>query len=174
MALSLAQTPVNRQDLTSDEVRRSEEIYNSARDFLGSSAAFRRSVLNHTKSALIDIVERDHAGGDRVHGDFGRERLGERPGQHDHARLRGTIMSVLGTGADAAERADVDDSSAAVLLHDTCSLLAAEEGRFEVDRVNEVPIGFGDFEWVEAGEARGVIDEPIEAAELLLDLGKHA
>src|SRR5689334_6025503 len=83
-------------------------------------------------------------------------------------------MGMLGPGAQSAERADVDDASAAMALHDARRLLAAEEGCLEVDRVDEVPIRLGNIEGIEAGESGGVVDEAVEAAKALLHVGEHA
>src|SRR5689334_18683183 len=83
-------------------------------------------------------------------------------------------MRVLSPRPDSAERADIHDPAAALPFHDAGGLLAAEERGLEVDGVDEVPVGFGDIERVEAGEAGGVVDEAIEAAQTLFDVGEHA
>ena len=56
------------------------------------------------------------------------------------------------------------------LLHQPRAMLAAEEDGLQIHRVNEVPIGFGDLERVEASEARGVVHQSVQAAELLFQL----
>ena len=40
--------------------------------------------------------------------------------------------------------------------------------------MNEIPIGFGDVERVEPGEARGVVDQTIERAKRVVDVGEEA
>jgi hypothetical protein len=60
---------------------------------------------------------------------------------------------------------------AAARKHLLGGLLAAEKSGFEVYLVNEIPIGFGDVERVEAGETGGVVDEAIEWAKRLQKRG---
>ena len=63
---------------------------------------------------------------------------------------------------------------AAGLLHEPRGVLAAEEDRLQVDGVDEVPILFGDVERVEPGEAGGVVDQPVEAAQAVCDFAEEA
>src|ERR1039458_9508292 len=52
-------------------------------------------------------------------------------------------------------------------------LLPAEEDGLEVDGRDEVPIPLGDLERVEAREAGGVVDQPVEASQALFHLAEH-
>src|ERR1035441_6275099 len=161
-SLSLAQSTIDGENLACNEIRRSEEIHHRIGNFGGSPAAPRRSVLDHALAALVDVFERNHAGSDGIHGDFGSEGLGERAGEHDDASFGSAVVGVLRPGTDAAQRTDVDDAPIALPLHEARGLLAAEEDRLQVNGVDEVPIPLGDVERVEAGEARGVVVQAIE------------
>ncbi len=83
-------------------------------------------------------------------------------------------MRVCRPWADAAERRDVDDSAGAGFLHEQGRLLAAEERGFQIYAVDEIPVGFGDFQWIFSTEAGCVIYQAIEGAELVFDFVKQA
>ncbi len=82
-------------------------------------------------------------------------------------------MSVMRPGFEGSQRTDVYYMSSVAGQHDLRGSLAAEEDGFQIDVVNEVPVGFFDFERIEACEAGGVIDKTIEAFEVLRDLTEH-
>src|SRR5689334_16038780 len=83
-------------------------------------------------------------------------------------------MDVAGPRTDASERADVDDAPGAKLLHLTRGFLAAEEGCFQIDTVNEIPVFFRDVEGSDPGETCGVVDQVLERAELVANFAKEA
>src|SRR5260221_8988586 len=82
-------------------------------------------------------------------------------------------MRILGPRADSTQRADVNYAAAAGLAHQARALLAAEEYRLQVYRMNEIPIRFSDVHRIEGREARGVVHQAIEAALVALDLAEH-
>jgi hypothetical protein len=73
-------------------------------------------------------------------------------------------------GPNSAERTDIHDPSAACRKHQFRRSLAAEKDRFQVYVMNVVPLRFGDFEWVDAGEPRRIIHEPVQ----VIDFREHA
>src|ERR1017187_3230198 len=171
--LSLAQSAIDGENLTCNEIRRLQKIHHGVGNFGGGAATPRRGVLDHALAALVDVFEGDRAGGDGIHGDFGSEGLGECAGEHDDAGFGSAVVGVLRPGSDAAQGTDVDDAATALPLHEARRLLAAEEDRLEVDGVDEVPIPLGDVERVDAGEAGGVVDQAVEAPEALFDIGEQ-
>src|ERR1035438_3498875 len=173
LPLSLAQSAIDGENLTCNEIRRLQKIHHGVGNFGGGAATPRRGVLDHALAALVDVFEGDRAGGDGIHGNFGSEGLGERAGEHDDAGFGSAVVGVLRPGTDATQGTDVDDAAIALPLHEARRLLAAEEDRLEVDGVDEVPIPLGDVERVEAGEAGGVVDQAVEAPEALLDIGEQ-
>src|SRR5687767_6105544 len=82
-------------------------------------------------------------------------------------------MRMLSPRPYAAQRADIYDPAAARLLHQSRSALATKEDRFQIHRVDEVPILLGDIHWIEPGEPRRIIHEAVQAAEPLLHVVKH-
>ena len=60
------------------------------------------------------------------------------------------------------------------LLHEQRRLLAAEKRGFQIHVVDEIPIGFGELQWIDAAETRGVVDQAVERSELIFHFAKHA
>src|ERR1043166_3385333 len=150
--LLLPKSPIHRQNLSRHKVRRFQGRQPGVRDLGGGAAAAGRSGLDHPLPAIIDIVERNYARRNGVYRDLRGEGFCQGARQHDDSGFRRAVVHMFRPGANAAERADVDDPSAAGLLHEARCILAAEEDGFQIHGMNEVPILFGDFERVEAGE----------------------
>ena len=119
-------------------------------------------------------AEVDDAGGDGVDGDLGGEGFGQGAGHVDDAGFGGAVGYVAGPGADAAERADVDDAASSAFEHESGGGLAGEEHGFEVDVVDAVPVFFGQFENVHLLVAGGVVDQAVEASVGGLDFAVEA
>ena len=83
-------------------------------------------------------------------------------------------MSMFSPGPYATERTDVDDTPCSARQHLAGSLLAAEEGGFQVYVEDEIPVGFGYVERVKAGEAGGIVDQTIERTERFAHLLEEA
>ncbi len=71
---------------------------------MGVCLAIRR--MNAAADFLTQI---DHAGGDRVDGDFGSQSFCHDFGEHVQGGFRRTVMRVRGPGTKAAERTHIDD-----------------------------------------------------------------
>ena|SRR5579885_3588711 len=77
-------------------------------------------------------------------------------------------------GEQAAQRTDVYDASTVSIDHAARGLLAAKEGRFEIDGVDEIPVLLGEFQRIDGRESGGVVNEGVDRAYLFkhpLDLG---
>ena len=84
-------------------------------------------------------------------------------------------MRVSRPGQESAHRTHIYDAarSAGSAAHQQCGLLGAEESRLEVDVVDRVPIGFGDFQRIDGRESCRVVDQRVEPAFARGDLGEH-
>ena len=128
---------------------------------------------DYALEARNGFPEGNDAGGDGVDGDTGAEAFGKGLGEHDDAGFGCAVVGVIGPGAEAAEGADVNDTTVALGFHAATGFAAAKESRLEIDVVNEVPVGFGDLEGIDTGEAGGVVYEAVEASEVAVDGGKQ-
>jgi hypothetical protein len=174
MKSALAESAVDGQSLPSDEIRCGQEKQYSIGDFIGSPRAAGGGFVDQAARPLVRFAEQDHARRDRIHGDLRREGFSQRAGHHDDPRLRRAVVRVVRPRPDTAQRAEVNDASAVGREHAPPSLLAAEKGRLQVDGVNEIPVGFGDFERIDGGESRGVVHQTIQRPGVFkqpLDLG---
>ena len=68
-------------------------------------------------------------------------------------------MNVFGPGPDTAERTDVHNAPRSLFFHLLRAFLAAEESRFQIDIMNEIPICFGDFQRIEARKPGGIVHQ---------------
>src|SRR5580704_3549416 len=158
--LFLTKASVDGEDLAGDVIGRGEKEDHGPGDLVGGSGTLGGSGGDQALDALVIFAEGDHAGGDGVHRDLGREGFGERARQHDDPGFGGAVMRVLGPGAHAADVTDVHDAaSVGVYKHALGGLLVAEKRGLQVDGVDEVPIGFGDVEGIDAGITGRAIDQ---------------
>ena len=75
-----------------------------------------------------------------------------------------------------ADRAVVDDAAAArfLRLHHAHRLLGAQEGAGEIDTHDRLPLREGQILDRHGGRAHaGIVEQHVQAAELVLDLGEH-
>src|SRR5690348_2683780 len=105
-ALALAQSAVDRQNLASNKIRRSEKEVHSFGDLFGPSRSPHWSCVDHSLNIrlhlLITMIESDDARRDGVHRNHGSQSFGQRFGHHDHAGFRRTVMNVICPWANAS------------------------------------------------------------------------
>jgi hypothetical protein len=73
----LAEAAVDGDHLPGNKLRRGEEEEHRVSDVVGRARAAGGSLRDQVSAALIRLAERNHAGGDRVHGNLRRESLGQ-------------------------------------------------------------------------------------------------
>ncbi len=114
------------------------------------------------------------AGADGVAGDAVLGHLeGDGLGQAHDAVLGRDIGRLERRGDQTVSRSDVDDPSAALLLHDRHGRLGGVEGRRQIDGDDQVPLVVREI--LDRGHVldAGVIDQDVQLAELGLGLGHH-
>src|SRR6266851_6284006 len=100
---------------------------------------------------------------------------GERPRQIHHRALRGLVGDVgIDAAREAHDRGDVDDAAAIALEHVAGGGARAEEGAGGVDRHDALPIRQRQLDRRLADGDAGAVDEHIEAAVMLEDVGEDA
>ena len=121
------------------------------------------------------VVGGDIARRDGVHIDApGRPFVCEQLGEAGDAALRRGVARHADAALEGEERGDVDDLARALGQHVATGRLAEEEGGLEVGVDHRVPILLGKVDAVGAADDAGIIDEDVEAAELLQRLVDHA
>jgi len=68
---------------------------------------------------------------------------------------------------------DIDDAAGALWHHQTSRPLGAHEGAFQIDRKHVVPFVIGDLEKWPSEPYAGVVDQDINAGELIVDGGEQ-
>lgn len=85
--------------------------------------------------------------------------------------LADVVAGQIGNGEHAVHRAHVDDAARTLAGHFTCHRLAHEKGALDVHTQHGVEIVLFDIEKVRHLEDAGIVDQHIDAAELLHDAG---
>ena len=114
---------------------------------------------------VISVSEK--AGRDRVHVDAASAHLaGQRSGEADQRRFRGAVDREAAVAGEADNRRDVDDAAAAVGQHVADHVLGQDDGRQHVQANQPLDVGVGHERQRAVRAQRGVVDEPVDRAEL--------
>ena len=116
-----------------------------------------------------DVAWGEGVGGDVTTGDF----FGDGLGEADEGGFGGGIVGLTGVAGDSHDGGHVDDASASLSDHEGQDGLGAEEGASEVHVDRFVPFPSSHAHQKTVFAYAGVIDEDIDAAPLLADLGDH-
>lgn len=162
--LSQRQAAIDHRELPGNKLRGREEVDHGIGNLIASAKALGGSLgAEGLQGSRLSFFKGNGTRGHAVDADPGSPGPGHSAGHVDDAGFGGAVVNVFRPGLNAADRRDVDDPATFGLLqHGAGSLLGAEEVGLEVGGMDEVPIGFRDQEWIDAGKAGGVIYQGIE------------
>src|SRR6185312_7561805 len=174
IGLTLAQPTVHGNHLPGDKPGALQKKQHRLSDLFSGPGPSGRSRRNKPLDALIDLVERNHAGRNGIDRDLRGPCARQRARQHHDSGLGRAVMRVIRPGPQRAERTEIDDVSAIARQHDLRRGLAAKEYGFEVDGMNEVPIRLFDRQRIELSEPPRVVDEGVQTSEGSSHFLEHA
>src|SRR5687767_10284537 len=159
-----------------DVLRRDGGLEAHAFDHLGAHVLGRNAErLGLRRDHAVDAVALDDAGLDAVDAHLVRAGLGgEALGEADHRPLRRRVRRAHREGEPARGRGEVDDAAAARLLDERHRLVRAVEHAVEIHRDAALPVLRANV--LDLGRRpgyTGVVDEHVEAAEVLLHIGEE-
>jgi len=94
-------------------------------------------------------------------------------GQHLNATFAGTIIPEVRKRYMIGPRANINNNTPPLLLHDSTGLLGTEKRPFEIGSYGPVEIGFAQFQQRSERLNRRIVDQNVDPASNLLKLFKH-
>ncbi len=130
-------------------------------------------ILTHFFGKLRRHIGDDETRSDSVGTDAAlAEFFGHRLGETDDARFRGRVVGLTGVAAHTHHRTEADDAASALAAHDRRHRLGEVEHRLEVYIDHRVPLFFGHAEQKPVFGDAGVVDQHVDASEILC-YGSH-
>ena len=116
----------------------------------------------------------DEAGSNGVGTDAARSHLfSDGLRKSDHTGFRSRIVALSGIAADTHHGRHIDNRTAALARHDRRNGVNEVESRFQIDVQHGVPLRFAHAHHQAVFGDAGIIDQNVDAAEILHDLVDH-